>query len=329
MKWRNACVVVVLAGLLLGLPALVAAQRPSEGSARATTGSVASGGGGAPSGAGPASPSGGGSSAGSGGGYSSGGSSTSGGGGSYGGSSTPGMSGWSGTNEVRPRDALIERPGFSEKGTARNYSAGASEVPWYSRPRGNDVPTSGTAIPRSEWVASHPPGGGGGGGGGWDGGGYYPGYGYGYGNGWYMYPSMWGSFGYLDCGYGAYGTGYFYYNPFSWNYYGNCGAGMYGTSGYGGSVWGGAVGGSSYYATRGGLRLKVKPTNARVYVDGYYAGKVDQFDGSRQKLEIERGTHKIEISALGYTPVVFEIEIRAYETIVWEGNLEMVVEKIK
>jgi hypothetical protein len=111
---------------------------------------------------------------------------------------------------------------------------------------------------------------------------------------------------------------------------------MYGASPYFGAEYGGygvasGGGGMGYgqYQTRGGLRLKVKPTNARVYVDGYYAGKVDQFDGSRQKLDIERGKHKIEISALGYTPVVFEIEIKAYETITWEGNLEMVVEKIK
>jgi hypothetical protein len=135
--------------------------------------------------------------------------------------------------------------------------------------------------------------------------------------------------------------GYFYYNPFGWNYYGNCGyygSGMYGAAPFLGAEYGGyglssGSGGGSMgygqYQSRGGLRLKVKPTNARVYVDGYFAGKVDQFDGSRQKLEIEHGKHKIEISAPGYKPAVFEIEIKAYETITWEGNLEMVVEKIK
>ena len=356
MKWRNACVVVVLAGLLLGLPAMVAAQRPTEGvggggggGAAASRGGETGGGSGASGGS--TSPGASGPIAGPGGYSTATGSSASAGGGSYGGSSNPGMSGWGGNDAIRPRDAVIQRPGFADvpgnRGAARNYSAGASEVPWYSRPRGNDVPTSGTAIPRSEWVASQPPGGGGGAypgwpgdgtGGWWDGSGHYGGYvgygygyGYGYGNGygWYSYPAMWSSFGYLDCGYGAYGMGYFYYNPFGWNYYGNCGSGMYGSSGYGGSVVGGAVGGSSYYATRGGLNLKVKPTNARVYVDGYFAGKVDQFDGSREKLEIERGKHKIEISAVGYTPVVFEVEIKAYETITWEGTLEMVIEKIK
>jgi hypothetical protein len=345
MKWSNACVVVVVAGLLLGLPAVVAAQRPSEGSERANTGSIASGGGGAPSGAGPASPAGGG--AGPGGFSNPGGTASSGNGGSGGNGNTgtwpnPGMSGWGGNN-LRPREEVIQRPGFADapnnRANARTYSAGGSEVPWYSRPRGGDVPTTGTAIPRSEWVASRPPGGGGSGNPGWgDGGGYpgygYPGYGYwqGYGYwsnyGWYLYPGYWGmyGYGYPDCGYGAYGMGYFYYNPFGWNYYGNCGyygSGMYGSD-FGGSVSSGAVGGSSYYATRGGLRLKVKPTNARVFVDGYYAGNIDSFDGSFQKLAIERGRHKIEITAVGYAPAIFEIEIKGYETIVWEGNLEKI-----
>jgi hypothetical protein len=352
MKLPSAFAVVVVAGLLLGLPAVVAAQRPTEGSGHATSGSVA-GGGGAPSGTGPASSAsggGGGMASGGGGSVSSGNSgspSSNGGGSSY--PSSIGSGSWGATGAIRRRDEVIQRPGFTdatnERGAARSYSAGASEVPWYSRPRGNDVPATGTAMPRSEWTASHPPGTGGGGNPGWDGGGYYPGNGgyyfpywaymkYGYGwNSWYTYPSMW-NYGYPDCGYGGYGMGYFFYNPFGWNYYGNCG--YYGSGAYGplygaeyggqgqGVGSGGAVGGSSYYATRGGLRLKVKPANARVFVDGYYAGNVDSFDGAFQKLAIERGKHKIELSAAGYAPIVFEIEIKDFETVTWEGNLEKI-----
>jgi hypothetical protein len=355
MRWTRTFVVVVVAGLLLGLPAVVAAQRPTEGVGGGGGGGAAASrggetGGGSGAGGGSTSPGGSGPIAGPGGYSTPTGSSASGGGGSWGGSSNPGSSSWSGgTNAIRPRDEVFQRPGFadvySNRGIARNSAAPVTgtETPWYSRPRG-EAPSTGTAMLRTDYIASHP--GGGGGNPGWDGGGYYPGYGYpyypGYGpgwgyyyNGWYMYPWSWGSYGYgyPDCGYGGYGMGYFYYNPFGWNYYGNCGyygSGMYGAEygGYGPSYGGGSVG-YGQYQSRGGLRLKVKPTNARVYVDGYYAGKVDQFDGSRQQLEIERGKHKIEISALGYAPVVFEIEIKAYETITWEGNLEPVVEKIK
>jgi len=136
--------------------------------------------------------------------------------------------------------------------------------------------------------------------------------------------------------------GYFYYNPFGWNYYGNCGyygAGMYGAPGFYGAEYGGqgqgywgeggAAIGYGQYQSRGGLRLKVKPADARVYVDGYFAGKVDQFDGSFQKLSLERGKHKIEISAPGYKPLVFEIEITSIETTTWEGNLEKMGGQIK
>ena len=99
---------------------------------------------------------------------------------------------------------------------------------------------------------------------------------------------------------------------------------MYGAPGFYGAESGvGGVGGG-YYASRGALRLKVKPANARVFVDGYYAGNVDSFDGAFQKLAIERGKHKIEITAAGYTPLVFEVEIKSYETVTWEGNLEKI-----
>jgi hypothetical protein len=356
MHWTKTSVVVGAAGLLLGLPAMVAGQNPKETGgggnvgARVETrstggdsgGRISSGGGGESMG----------SSSGSTGSTGSSGAGSSGAG--WSGSPGVGASSFGGASAsaVRPRDAVIRRPGFADlkegRTDARNNSAGSSgvstEAPWYSRPRG-DAPASGNAILRTDYIAARPPGGGGGGSNpGWGDGGWshgYPYYGSGYG-GWYMYPAMWGSYGYgyPDCGYGAYGMGYFFYNPFGWNYYGNCG--YYG--GYGGSPFyvapygssgpdyysggGGSIGYGSYQS-RGGLRLKVNPTNARVYVDGYYAGKVDQFDGSRQKLEIERGKHKIEISALGYAPVVFEIEIKAYETITWEGKLEIVTQKIK
>jgi len=359
MHWTKTSVVVVVAGLLLGLPAVVAAQRPTEGVGGGGGGGAATSrggetGGGSGASGGSTSPGASGPIAGPGGYSTPTGSSASGGGGSYGSSSNPGSTGWRGADGIRPRDEIYQRPGFADvfgkNGGAGRNEAAAPEVPWYSRPRG-DAPALGNAMPRTDYIASRPPGGGGGGGGnpGSGDGGYYPGWGdssgyglprYGYGYGWYMYPGMWSSYGYgyPDCGYGAYGMGYFFYNPFAWTYYGNCGyygglgaafyGAQYGTTGPDYSGGGGSMGYGSYQS-RGGLRLKVKPTNARVYVDGYFAGKVDQFDGSRQKLEIERGKHKIEISALGYTPVVFEIEIKAYETIIWEGNLEMIIEKIK
>ena len=43
------------------------------------------------------------------------------------------------------------------------------------------------------------------------------------------------------------------------------------------------------------VRLEVTPRDAEVYVDGYYAGTVDDFDGTFQRLRVEPGQHDLEI----------------------------------
>jgi hypothetical protein len=51
------------------------------------------------------------------------------------------------------------------------------------------------------------------------------------------------------------------------------------------------------------VRLNVKPNGAEVYVDGYYAGIVDDFDGAFQRLRLPPGEHEIELYFDGYRPV--------------------------
>jgi hypothetical protein len=51
------------------------------------------------------------------------------------------------------------------------------------------------------------------------------------------------------------------------------------------------------------VRLEVKPKNAEVYVDGFYAGIVDDFDGTFQRLRVEPGEHEIELWLEGYVTV--------------------------
>ena len=43
------------------------------------------------------------------------------------------------------------------------------------------------------------------------------------------------------------------------------------------------------------IRLEVSPKEAEVYVDGYYAGVVDDFDGVFQRLSIEPGEHDVTL----------------------------------
>ena len=59
--------------------------------------------------------------------------------------------------------------------------------------------------------------------------------------------------------------------------------------GYGGypGYYGGSYSGyTSSYRDTGGLRLKVKPRDAQVLVDGYFVGTVDDFDGVFQRLDL-------------------------------------------
>ncbi len=168
-------------------------------------------------------------------------------------------------------------------GRTSGRTAGGDAVPPYSRPR-DGQPTVGTAEPRT----GPPPATGGG----------------------VSAPGYYGGFipyGYYG-GLGLYG----YYDPYG---YGWDDGGGYG--GYGGAD-------PQYYAPsseEGGLKLKVKPREASVYVDGYYAGVVDDFDGLFQKLSIDGGEHRIEIRAPGYETLTFNVRIEPNQTTTYRGEL--------
>ena len=51
------------------------------------------------------------------------------------------------------------------------------------------------------------------------------------------------------------------------------------------------------------IRLDVTPRDTEVYVDGYYAGIVDDFDGVLQRLRVEPGQHEITLYHDGYRAV--------------------------
>jgi hypothetical protein len=238
------------------------------------------------------------------------------GGGRQAGVASPRWGGGAGTGrEGRADGGSFGRSAVDDQVAGRSRAgAGSSGVdssaPWYARSRGAN-PATGTAVNRPDVPSTGPPVGG------YYPPGYpsYPGYYPGYGGGYYdcgyypYYPYGCGN----PWGYGAFGLGYFYFNPFMWDY------ANYGWGGFGG---GGGGGGTYSGAQMGSIRLKVKPNNASVYVDGYYAGTVDDFDNSFQKLSVALGTHKIEISAPGYQPLIFEIDVRDFDTINYQGQLE-------
>jgi hypothetical protein len=180
-------------------------------------------------------------------------------------------------------------------------------VPNWSRPRG-DRPATGTAVART-----HPPFRN-------DGvvivGGHYynPFFPYGFG-----YP------GYgLGLGFGLYDP---WYDPF-----------MYGGYGYGYGYGGYAPGGSDDYYPynygaqqqtpedlgQGAIRLKVKPRDAKVYVDGVFVGEVDSFDGVFQKLNVGAGHHKVEVRADGYETAEFDVLVTPEQTVTYQGELKRI-----
>lgn len=82
---------------------------------------------------------------------------------------------------------------------------------------------------------------------------------------------------------------------------------------------------SSYtFGYEGALRLKVKPRAASVWVDGYYVGLVDDFDGVFQRLHLETGPHRIDISAPGYEPLTFDVGLEPNQTLTYRGELRKI-----
>ena len=83
--------------------------------------------------------------------------------------------------------------------------------------------------------------------------------------------------------------GYFYdpfYGPYPW----------WPASAYG---WGY----SPVFDYRSEVRILATPREAAVYVDGFYAGQVDDFDGTFQRLPLTPGGHKIELFMEGFRTV--------------------------
>jgi len=62
-------------------------------------------------------------------------------------------------------------------------------------------------------------------------------------------------------------------------------------------------------------RLQVKPKTAEVYVDGYLAGTVDEFDGALQRLNVPAGEHTLTFYLEGYQTVTQKVLFRPRATI--------------
>jgi hypothetical protein len=91
--------------------------------------------------------------------------------------------------------------------------------------------------------------------------------------------------------YGSYFYGSYFYRPFYWY--------PYAAVGYG---YGGFDGAS--------LRVQVTPRDTEVFIDNYYAGTADDFDGLFQRLHVEPGAHDITLYRDGYRTIRQRIYIQ-------------------
>jgi hypothetical protein len=194
--------------------------------------------------------------------------------------------------EPRPRSVVLPSSPSAYDPGDRSAPAPRSGSGTSARPRG-DRPATDRAVPRSD-ISNIPDLG-------WRRDPYWA-YGYWQYDRWM--PMYWGPWG-----------GYFYYDPFWWDYYYGYAPGYYGGGG-------GYVASDEADYETGGLKLKVKPRNAQVYVDGYFSGVVDDYDGVLQKLKLRAGAHRVELRAEGYQPATFDVLVVAGETVTYRAELK-------
>jgi PEGA domain-containing protein len=88
--------------------------------------------------------------------------------------------------------------------------------------------------------------------------------------------------------------------------------------------WSGYNSSQGQTGDEGHLRLKVKPRDAKVYIDGLFVGTIDDMDGMFQKFPLTPGRHRVEIRADGYQPETFDAVITARETVTFQGQLKRI-----
>ncbi len=117
------------------------------------------------------------------------------------------------------------------------------------------------------------------------------------------------------------GGGFYYANPFWYGYpwypYGYPSPYQYPIGRY--------PYGYRYAEPDSAVRLEVTPKEAEVYVDGYYAGVVDDFDGVFQRLRLPPGQHELTLYRDGYRTAHQTMYLAADSTFKVHFNMEKLV----
>jgi hypothetical protein len=95
--------------------------------------------------------------------------------------------------------------------------------------------------------------------------------------------------------------GYGFYDPFWWGAGGFYPYGWY-------DPW---YPSGTFESNAASARLQVKPGKAEVYVDGRYAGRVSDFDGVLQRLDVPAGEHELTFYLEGYRTLTERVRFRS------------------
>lgn len=80
------------------------------------------------------------------------------------------------------------------------------------------------------------------------------------------------------------------------------------------------------YDRRAEIRFRVTPKDTAVYVDGFYAGIVDDFDSTFQSLPLPPGGHRIELYLAGYRTTSHNIYLTAATTFKLQDTMQRLPE---
>jgi len=78
---------------------------------------------------------------------------------------------------------------------------------------------------------------------------------------------------------------------------------------------------AQFSAVTGEIKLEVTPDRAAVFVDGHFAGTVNQFRGAGRAMLIAPGKHHIKIDLVGYQPFETDVTLLAKQKITVKTDL--------
>jgi len=78
---------------------------------------------------------------------------------------------------------------------------------------------------------------------------------------------------------------------------------------------------AQFSAITGEIKLEVTPDRAAVFVDGHFAGTVNQFRGAGRAMLIAPGKHHIKIGLVGYQPFETDVTLLANQKITVKTDL--------